>query len=148
MSVACVARGLDGTQLLGRHCQGAERLLPEMRKAGMDELADETLNKIMDRGIEYTKSFPFDAMSCNNLAWVAAMNKKRLDDALRLSELAVYVEPDSAIYRDTLAEVLFLLDRKDEALQVEQGCLLDDPTQWHLHQQIEKYSEAIKGDGA
>jgi tetratricopeptide (TPR) repeat protein len=124
----------------------AERLLPEMRKAGMDELADKALDKIMDHGVEYAEAFPFDAMSSNNLAWVAAMNRKRLDDALRLSELAVFVEPDSAIYRDTLAEVLFLLDRKEEALQVEQGCLLDDPTQWHLHQQIEKYSEAIESD--
>ena len=121
----------------------AERLLPEMRKAGMDEAADRTLDQIMDEGLRYTASFPFDAMSANNLAWVAAMNKQRLDDALRLSELAVYVEPDSAIYRDTLAEVLFQLGRKKEALQVEQACLLDDPTQWHLHQQIEKYSEAI-----
>jgi hypothetical protein len=87
-------------------------------------------------------------MTCNNLAWVAAMNERRLDDALELSELAVYVEPESAIYRDTLAEVLFLLDRKTEALQVEQGCLLDDPTQWHLHQQIQKYSDAIENDEA
>ena len=54
--------------------------------------------------------------------------------------------PNSAIYRDTLAEVLFLLDRKVEALQVEQGCLLDDPRQWHLHQQVEKYQAAIDND--
>jgi tetratricopeptide (TPR) repeat protein len=126
----------------------AERLLPEMRKAGMDHLADQALDQIIDQGVRYTRLFPFDAMTCNNLAWVAAMNGKRLDEALRLSQLAVYVEPDSAIYRDTLAEVLFLLGRKEEALQVEQGCLLDDPTQWHLHQQIQKYSQAIEDDRA
>jgi tetratricopeptide (TPR) repeat protein len=126
----------------------AERLLPEMRKTGMDALADKAIDEIMDRGIQYAAQFPFDAMTCNNLAWVAAMNERRLDDALELSELAVYVEPESAIYRDTLAEVLFLLDRKTEALQVEQGCLLDDPTQWHLHQQIQKYSDAIENDEA
>ncbi len=90
----------------------AERLLPEMRKAGMDETADQALDQIMEHGLRYVDAFSFDAMTCNNLAWVAAMNNRRLDDALRLAELAVYVEPDSAIYRDTLAEVLFLLDRK------------------------------------
>ncbi len=121
----------------------AERLLPEMREAGMSSLADEAFAMIMDRGMEHTQAFPFDATSCNNLAWVAAMNGKKLDDALKLAERAVYVEPDSAIYRDTLAEVLFQLDRKREALQVEESCVLDDPSQWHLHQQIKKYREAL-----
>jgi tetratricopeptide (TPR) repeat protein len=126
----------------------AERLLPEMREAGMDELADQALNEIVDRGLDYTEAFPFDAMSSNNLAWVAAMNQSRLIDALELAERAVYAEPDSAIYRDTLAEVLFLLDRKVEALQVERACLLDDPSQWHLHEQVKKYQAAVENDGS
>lgn len=124
----------------------AERLLPDMRKAGMNDLADSAIDQIMERGLQYAQRFPFDAMTSNNLAWVAAMNKRHLEDALRLSEMAVYVEPDSAIYRDTLAEVLFLLDRKQEALQIEQACLLDDPSEWHLHEQVEKYSAAIAGE--
>ncbi len=124
----------------------AERLLPLMRTAGMETLADQTFTKIIDRGIVHAKDFPFDSTSCNNLAWVAAMNEQRLDVALELSELACYVEPDSAIFRDTLAEVLFQLGRKTEALQVEQSCLLDDPSQWHLHQQIKKYRQAINDE--
>jgi tetratricopeptide (TPR) repeat protein len=126
----------------------AERLLPELRKAGMGVLADEAFEKIMDRGIEHAAEFPCDATSCNNVAWVAAMNRQRLDEALVLSERAVYLEPDSAIYRDTLAEVLFQLGRKQEALEVEESCLLDDPSQWHLHQQIEKYRAAIASAAA
>lgn len=121
----------------------AERLLPMMRERGMDELADQTLDRIMDQGVEYGRKFPFDAMTNNNVAWAAAMNQSRLDEALELAERAVHAEPESAIYRDTLAEVLFLLGRTQEALQIEQGCVLDDPSQWHLHQQIEKYAQAI-----
>ncbi|MCG8652919.1 MAG: hypothetical protein MI861_23970 [Pirellulales bacterium] len=124
----------------------AERLLPEMRRLGMWQLADETLTQIIDRGIKHAKRFPFDATSCNNLAWVAAMNGQRLDDALALATQAVDVEPESAIYRDTLAEVLFLLGRKQEALQVEESCIIDDPGQWHLHEQIKKYREALAGE--
>ena len=126
----------------------AERLLPELRKAGMDALADEAFARIMDRGIAHAAAFPFDATSCNNVAWVAAMNGQRLDDGLALSERAVYLEPDSAIYRDTLAEVLFQLGRKKEALEVEESCVLDDPSQWHLHQQIQKYRDAIAAEGS
>ena len=121
----------------------AERLLPEMRKAGMSDIADDTLDKIVQQGIEYAIRFPLDAMTCNNLAWVAAMNDRHLEDALWLSQAAVTAEPESAIYRDTIAEVLFRLDRKVEAYQVEKSCLLDDPTQWHLHEQVRKYADAI-----
>ena len=71
------------------------------------------------------------------------MNKMRLDEALGLAEQAVYCEPESTTYRDTLAEVLFLLDRKNEALEIETACLLDDPAEWHLHQQIKKYREQV-----
>ncbi len=124
----------------------AENMLPQIREAGMGELADRTLNRMIDRGIQHAASFPFDAMTCNNVAWAAAMNDSRLDEALRLSELAVYVEPESAVYRDTLAEVLFRLGRKEEALQIEKACLLDDPSQWHLHEQVRKYTEALQQD--
>lgn len=126
----------------------AERLLPKMREMGMEEMANDALDAILDEGLTYCKAFPFDAMTSNNLAWVAAINERRLGDALQLSQQAVYAEPESAIYRDTLAEVLFLLDRKREALQVERGCLLDDPGQWHLHEQVEKYEQSIQADAS
>ena len=121
----------------------AENLLLKMRSSGMAELADRTLDQILDDGMRYARRFPFDAMTCNNLAWIAAVNDRRLDDALMLTERAVYLEPESAIYRDTYAEVLFKLGRTREALQIEQACLLDDPGQWHLHEQIDKYKAAI-----
>lgn len=125
----------------------SEKLLPKMREAGMETLADATLDGIVDVGLEYVDRFSLDAMTCNNVAWVAAKNGKRLEDALRLANRAVTMKPDSATYRDTLAEVLFLLGRTQEALHIEQACLLDDPDQWHLHEQIEKYRDALgKGD--
>ena len=124
----------------------AENLLPEMRKSGMEELADSTLDGIIDAGLAYADRFSLDAMTCNNVAWVAAKNGRRLEDALSLANRAVTVKPDSAIYRDTLAEVLFLLGRTTEALQIEQACLLDDPDQWHLHEQIQKYRQALDKD--
>ena len=121
----------------------AEELLPKARDAGMIDLADKTVDEIVDRGVEYNQRFPFDTTTTNNIAWVAAVNNRRLDDALQLSESTVFLEPNSAIYRDTLAEILFRLERKEEALLVEEACLLDDPTQWHLHSQVEKYQKAI-----
>ncbi len=100
----------------------AERLLPKLREAAMEALADEALDQILDQGKLHMEMFPFDATVSNNLAWAAAMNKRRLDEALELSERAVYIEPDSAVYRDTLAEVLFLIGRVSEALSIEESC--------------------------
>jgi tetratricopeptide (TPR) repeat protein len=124
----------------------AERLLPKLREAGMEDLADKTFDQIFATGQAFMRDFPFDATTSNNLAWVAAMNKRQIDEALALVRRAVDLEPNSAIYRDTLAEVLFQLGRKQEALQIEQACVLDDPGQWHLHQQIEKYQEAVRDE--
>ncbi|NNE01289.1 MAG: tetratricopeptide repeat protein [Pirellulaceae bacterium] len=124
----------------------AEELLPKMRDAGMGEEAYRVFDQVFDDGKEYLKRFPMDATTGNNLAWVAAMNDRRLEEALTMSEHTVFLEPDSAIYRDTLAEILFRMDRKKEALHIEESCLLDDPTQWHLHQQVKKYREAVLAD--
>ena len=124
----------------------AERLLPEAREASMESIADEAFDQIMRSGLAYCETFAFDAMSHNNLAWVAAMNKRNLDEALALSKRAVTLEPDSAIYRDTLAEILFLRGDADQALQIEQACVLDDPGQWHLHQQIDRFSKPVTQD--
>ncbi|KAA5545259.1 hypothetical protein FYK55_06230 [Roseiconus nitratireducens] len=121
----------------------AESLLPKLRKAGMKEIADQAFDRLMDRGIEHTDRFGTDATSLNNLAWTAAMNERRLEEALRLSERAVFLEPDSVVYRDTLAEVLFLLGEPGQALAIESACLLDEPDEWHLHQQIQKYQAKL-----
>lgn len=122
----------------------AERLLPKVREAEMADIADTAFERIMEAGLQHCDRFAFDAMSHNNLAWVAAMNGQRLDDALTLSKLAVTLEPDSAIYRDTLAEVLFLKGDAKQALEIEKACILDDPGQWHLHQQIERFANDAK----
>lgn len=122
----------------------AERLLPKVREAEMADLADAAFDRIMEAGMKHCDRFAFDAMSHNNLAWVAAMNGRRLNEALTLSTRAVTLEPDSAIYRDTLAEVLFLQGDAQQALEIEKACILDDPGQWHLHQQIERFANDAK----
>ncbi|WP_145218321.1 hypothetical protein [Planctomycetes bacterium TBK1r] len=123
-----------------------ERMLPELRKAGLDQLADSAFDRLMDHGLEQIRRYRTDATTLNNLAWAAAMNERRLDEALELSERAVLLEPDSVIYRDTLAEVLYLLGRTEEALAIESACLLDEPDEWHLHEQIEKYRKLLQPD--
>jgi hypothetical protein len=121
-----------------------ERMLPQLRKSGMSAMADSAFDRLIDRGTEHLRRFGTDAKALNNLAWTAAMNQRSLEHALDLSTLAVMLEPDSVVYRDTLAEVLHLHGRTDEALAIESACLLDEPDDWHLHEQIKKYQQLIE----
>lgn len=122
----------------------AESILPKLRQVGMRETADRFMANILDAAEEHFEIFSADAMIANNVAWAAAVNESDLPQALELSRRAVRIEPDSAIYRDTLAEILARLDRPDEALLIEEGCLIDDPGQWHLHEQVQRFENLVK----
>ncbi len=74
------------------------------------------------------------------------MNNRRVDEALELSQRAVDLEPDSVIFRDTLAELLHLKGDNAQALAIESACLLDEPDEWHLHEQIKKYRAALEAN--
>lgn len=116
-----------------------EKVLGPMRKNGMTDLANEVLEKMYQAGNSHLEKFPLDVGMANNLAWVLSLSDYRLDESLRFSKNAVFYEPDSTVYRDTLAEVLFRLKRKDEAIAIEKACLLDDPSEWHVHEQIRRF---------
>lgn len=117
----------------------AETTVERLRELGWNELADQTLGRVLQHGDAHLNRYPLDAAVGNNLAWVAAASDASLDSALRWSRMAVDREPQSVIYRDTLAEVLYRLGRVDEAIIVERDCLIDDPGQWHLHKQIRRF---------
>ncbi|WP_197203680.1 hypothetical protein [Crateriforma conspicua] len=116
-----------------------ERLLPKAAEAGMDGLVTKTLDRITDLGHQHFANFPSDAMMLNNLAWVLAVNDSHLPLAQQWASRAVRLEPDSAIYRDTLAEILYRQNKNKQAAAIEQACLLDTPADHHLHQQVARF---------
>lgn len=119
----------------------AEDVLAVLREEGMESEANAALDQILEQGQKHLDAFPGDSQRANNLAWVAALADYRLPQALELSRRACYLEPDSVTYRDTLAEILFRMGRKEEALAIERACLLDEPNMWHLHEQIARFEE-------
>ncbi|WP_250929298.1 tetratricopeptide repeat protein [Aporhodopirellula aestuarii] len=119
----------------------AEAILPKMQRIGMQEQVAESIRRMLRVADDHLKTFPADAVTANNVAWGAAMNDIELPQALELARHAVRFEPESAIYRDTLAEILARTGNHAEALQIEKGCLIDDPGQWHLHEQIERFEK-------
>ncbi|WP_404309213.1 O-linked GlcNAc transferase [Neorhodopirellula lusitana] len=121
-----------------------ESIMPELRRLGLGKIADLFLADVQQAATDHLARFPTDAMTANNVAWSAAVNDFKLPEILELSRKAVRMEPDSAIYRDTLAEILARMGQKDQALLIEKGCVLDDPGQWHLHEQINRFQNHPK----
>ena len=119
-----------------------EDQLVALRERGEEAIADRVLAQVLENGAKYIAENPRDANALNNLAWVAARNGRHYDRALAWSRRAVFLEPDSTSYRDTLAEVLFRMGRVDAAIEVEQQCLRDEPDDWHLHEQIQRFSQS------
>ena len=117
-----------------------ESTLPQLRQLGWNDLADRTIDRVMAAGREVMRRYPVDAGTANNLAWVAAVDGVHLPEALRWARAAVDANPDSVIYRDTLAEVLFAMGRTEQAEQIERACLIDDDEDWHVHQQVERFA--------
>ena len=61
-----------------------------------------------------SKDYPDSAYAHNSAAWVMANCRRDLDAALKHAEKAVKVEPKSAGYIDTLAEVTFRRGDRDK----------------------------------
>ncbi len=121
----------------------AEDAIKKMRQQGMHELADQTIARVHQAGWKHMQQFPRDSLMGNNLAWVMALSDYRLDQALELSERTVLHYPDSTVYRDTLAEILFRLGRIDEAILLIEACLRDSPGEWHSHEQLQRFRKAL-----
>jgi tetratricopeptide (TPR) repeat protein len=64
-----------------------------------------------------------DPNPANDLAWLCAVCHRRLDEALRLSEKAVALEPKNPAYLDTLAEVHFQKRNRERALELMKQCI-------------------------
>lgn len=119
-----------------------EEDLPKIREAGFDDLADAAVDRVFETGAKYLDEFGLDANTTNNLAWVTAINGRHYERALDFARRAVFLDPESVSYRDTLAELLFRLGRRSEAVEIQQQCLLDQPDLWHIHEQIERFRTA------
>lgn len=81
----------------------------------------------------------------NDLAWLCAVCRRRLDDALVLSGKAVALEPKNPAFLDTLAEVHFQKGNRERALELMKQCVELAPDNDYFRQQRDRFE---KGDPA
>jgi uncharacterized Ntn-hydrolase superfamily protein len=115
------------------------KLLTEAEQAGNQDLAALDRRRfaaILERALANPD---LDAGSLNGLAWSAATQGMALESALQAARRAVEAEPESWEIADTLAEVLFRLGRREQAIEQARRALLLAPDQSYLQEQLRRF---------
>ena len=115
-------------------------LVPELDNAGRRAEADEFFAAAYSTNERVCKDFPASATHHNNLAWLAALCDRHMEDALAHANRAVELVPDSPAYLDTLAEVHYRRGETQEALKHAKRCLELSPDDEHFKQQLERFT--------
>ncbi len=147
-SIVCIAnQDMPGFR---HHVEVAKRLQPQdvemvcqcyplLLKAGEKEIAEEifaSYERVMEVQI---KDWPNDSTALNNLAWMYSQCDRKLPEALKLSQRAVELAPNSAIFLDTLAEIHFRAGRIDAALNTMRDCVRMDPREVHYRENLLRF---------
>ena len=147
-----LARG-DALQMLGRHEQAIEayqraaRLLPQSVVPHLQRArALERMEKFAEAEVAYREGLkvgPNDPRLANNLAYLLANRRLRLDEALSLAKQAVARDPKRATYHDTLGVVLQLRGDEAGARQAFERGLALEPGNGALRQRLAQSATPI-----
>jgi predicted Zn-dependent protease len=81
----------------------------------------------------------------NSIAWLCVRCGQHLDEALRLAEGAVALDPDNPALLDTAAEANFRLGKAERAVKLESRAVELRPEDSFLREQLQKFGGA-KGE--
>lgn len=94
--------------------------------------------------LESIHAHPQHALSYNDLAWLYAEEDRNLDEALRLVEKALVIDPDTFAFLDTKAEVLYRMGRFNEAIVIAEDIERRYPSREYAKEQLKKFRKALK----
>src|SRR5207248_2691159 len=109
-------------ELTPGHIDLAVVLVPELERRGRTADADALYARVVAPHDALCKDFPRGALVHNDRAWLAACCRRDLDAALAHARTATELEPHSASFRDTLAEVYFQRGDTARAIELMQQC--------------------------
>jgi tetratricopeptide (TPR) repeat protein len=118
-----------------------EQLTPFLIAAGQKEAAEKLFADAFTAYEEICREFPQSAKYRNELAWLAARNDRRLDDALAHAQEAVRLRPDALNHVDTLAEVHFRRGDRDKAKELAKQNLMKEPNNKHFQEQLRRFEK-------
>jgi tetratricopeptide (TPR) repeat protein len=116
----------------------ALHLVPLLEARGRTKEAGELFGSAAAPYEDLLRTYPKCAWAHNQVAWLSACCKRDLDRGLAHARKAIALEPASAAYHDTLAEVLFQLGRKDEAVAMQKKAIALSPKRDYFRKQLRR----------
>ncbi len=120
-----------------------EHTYARLVKAGRKTEADELFERCSQRMLTHLETWPKDAGSHNNLAWMWARCDQRLEDAHAHATLAVELSDRLPTYVDTLAEIEFRRGNVAKAAELARECVTMDPRHAHYRKQLVRFKQAL-----
>jgi tetratricopeptide (TPR) repeat protein len=114
---------------------------PVLEKAGRKDLANELFATTFTNWSALLRQYPDLVVGHNSLAWLSARMRRELPTGLVHARKAVELSPDFDWCRDTLAEVLLQLGRREEAVAEMQKCVEQAPNRLYYRRQLKRMQE-------
>jgi tetratricopeptide (TPR) repeat protein len=111
-------------------------LVEKLERAGRKKEADRLYKDAQGVVEAIIKDYPKCGWAYNSAAWLSACCRRDLEAGLKQARKAVELSPDNAGYLDTLAEVLFQLGKKDEAMAVQKKAVELSPGRKYFRKQL------------
>jgi hypothetical protein len=102
---------------------------------GLKAQANTVFERAFQQESRICSDHPHDPESHNNLAWLCAVSRRRLDEGLQSIQLALAETPDDPALLDTKAELLFQKGQRDAALDLIAKCIKASPELPYFRQQ-------------
>lgn len=129
-------------KLTPNHPDAVIALVELLRKRGAAQEAAELVKASSEHYRARIAEQPDDAEGYNNLAWLLANTDTSLDEARKLSNKSLEIQPDTAAYLDTLAEVHLRLGQPARAVEFQKQAIELEPESLDLTERLKKF-EAV-----
>jgi tetratricopeptide (TPR) repeat protein len=116
----------------------ARQLIPLLEAGKRKKDADELYKATKAVYEAIVKDHPKSALAHNQLGWLAATCRRDLDNGLTSARKAVELAPENAGHYDTLAEVLFQLGKKNEAIAAQKKAIKLEPKRSEFARQLKR----------
>jgi tetratricopeptide (TPR) repeat protein len=138
---AAVAEARGCLEVLPGNVDVPIHLWADLEKAGRKADAEALFARCWSAYETVLKDHPSSAFAHNSAAWLGANCRRRLDDALAHARKAVELSPQSAGYRDTLAEVHFRRGERAEAIRQMTKCREMEPDNDYFRRQLVRFEK-------
>lgn len=125
------------------HIQLPIDIIPEADKNFDKAMVDKWFDLFWNKMKQQIDEFPNDAMTLNNVAWMASQCNRRLDEAIVLSRRAVELRPDPT-YMDTLADLEFRIGNVEKAIELSKKCRDTEPRDEQHKKQLKRFFGSLK----